>query len=121
VLVEQIEGAAPNNGTHDLTIPLPFNPDGFNLSGHNTTLDGHHSHIDGDCACVISGAQNIVVNNEPRKVSSHGTSIDIFGGNGANHTVANILFQNWTYQGRAIYAARIFDIPDRFHVPGELF
>ncbi|KAG9033790.1 hypothetical protein FS837_002384 [Tulasnella sp. UAMH 9824] len=97
--------AAPNNGTRDQTTSFPFNTDGFNMSGQNITLDGYYGHNGDDCVSVVNGARNIVAKNGYCGFSSHGLSIGSLGRNGAVHTVANVLFENWTMEG-AVYAAR---------------
>ncbi|KAG8983397.1 hypothetical protein FRB90_006062, partial [Tulasnella sp. 427] len=84
---------------------FPFNTDGFNLSGQNITLDGYYGHNGDDCVSVVNGARNIVAKNGYCGFSSHGLSVGSLGRNGANHTVANVLFENWTMEG-AVYAAR---------------
>ncbi|TFK37604.1 pectin lyase fold/virulence factor [Crucibulum laeve] len=97
--------AKPDNGTRDSTISFPFNTDGFNLSGQNITVDGYYGHNGDDCISVINGARDIVVQNGFCGFSSHGLSIGSLGRNGANHTVKNVLFKNWTMEG-AVYGAR---------------
>jgi hypothetical protein len=76
------------------------------LSGHNITVDGYYGHNGDDCVSVINGAQDIVAKNGYCGFSSHGLSIGSLGRNGANHTVKNVLFKNWTMEG-AVYGARV--------------
>ncbi|KAH8823855.1 putative endopolygalacturonase [Flagelloscypha sp. PMI_526] len=97
--------AKPWNGTRDNTVSFPFNTDGFNLSGQNITVDGYWGENGDDCISVINGARDIVVKNGHCGFSSHGLSIGSLGRNGAEHTVANVLFKNWTMDG-AVYGAR---------------
>ena len=59
-----------------------------------------------DCISVISGARNITAKNGFCGFSSHGLSIGSLGHYGANDTVANVLFHNWTMSG-AVYGARV--------------
>ncbi|KAF9054257.1 pectin lyase fold/virulence factor [Panaeolus papilionaceus] len=114
--------AMPNNGTRTDTVSFPFNTDGFNLSGKNITVDGYASlkcsslvylppvhsyygHNGDDCISVINGARDIVAKNGYCGFSSHGLSIGSLGRNGAEHTVQNVLFKNWTMEG-AVYGTR---------------
>ncbi|KAL0952793.1 hypothetical protein HGRIS_007018 [Hohenbuehelia grisea] len=97
--------AAPNNGTRDNTVSFPFNTDGFNLSGQNITLDGYYGHNGDDCVSVVNGARNILAQNGFCGFSSHGLSIGSLGRNGANQTVKDVIFKNWTMDG-AVYGAR---------------
>ncbi|KAG6916825.1 hypothetical protein DXG01_005210 [Tephrocybe rancida] len=107
--------AAPNNGTRDSTTPASHSfdaaahfsipSDGFNLSGHNITVDGYYGHNGDDCISVINGAKDIVAKNGFCGFSSHGLSIGSLGRNGAVQTVENVLFKNWTMDG-AVYGAR---------------
>ncbi|KAG6827924.1 hypothetical protein H0H87_003324 [Tephrocybe sp. NHM501043] len=97
--------AAPNNGTRETTTSFPFNTDGFNLSGHNITVDRYYGHNGDDCISVINGAKDIVAKNGYCGFSSHGLSIGSLGRNGAVQTVQNVLFKNWTMDG-AVYGAR---------------
>ncbi|TEB18255.1 pectin lyase-like protein [Coprinellus micaceus] len=105
--------AAPNNATRDDSGSFPFNTlsfisgtrDGFNLSGKNITVDGYYGHNGDDCVSVINGAQDIVAKNGFCGFSSHGLSIGSLGRDGAEHTVKNVLFKNWTMDG-AVYGAR---------------
>ncbi|CAA7262631.1 unnamed protein product [Cyclocybe aegerita] len=97
--------AKPDNGTRDDTVSFPFNTDGFNLSGQNITIDGYYGHNGDDCVSVINGARDIVAMNGYCGFSSHGLSIGSLGRNGAEHTVQNVLFKNWTMDG-AVYGAR---------------
>ncbi|KAF9529082.1 pectin lyase fold/virulence factor [Crepidotus variabilis] len=97
--------AKPDNGTRDSTTSFPFNTDGFNLSGQNITVDGYYGHNGDDCISIISGGKDIAVQNGYCGFSSHGLSIGSLGKNGANSTVENVLFKNWTMDG-AVYGAR---------------
>ncbi|KIY61614.1 glycoside hydrolase family 28 protein [Cylindrobasidium torrendii FP15055 ss-10] len=97
--------AQPNNGTRDDTTSFPFNTYGINVSGHNITIDGYYGHNGDDCISVINGARDVVAQNGFCGFSSHGLSIGSLGKNGANQTVENVLFKNWTMQG-AVYGAR---------------
>ncbi|KAF8064192.1 pectin lyase fold/virulence factor [Lyophyllum atratum] len=99
--------AAPKNGTRETTtetdtVVVVFR---FNLSGHNITVDGYYGHNGDDCISVINGAKDIVAKNGYCGFSSHGLSIGSLGRSGANHTVENVLFKNWTMDG-AVYGAR---------------
>ncbi|EIN08863.1 pectin lyase-like protein [Punctularia strigosozonata HHB-11173 SS5] len=106
VLVENhYVDAKPNNGTRNSTISFPFNTDGFNLSGQNITIDGYWGENGDDCVSVVSGARDITALNGYCGFSSHGLSIGSLGKNGANSTVANVLFNNWTMDG-AVYGSR---------------
>ncbi|PPQ63463.1 hypothetical protein CVT24_004995 [Panaeolus cyanescens] len=91
--------AMPNNGTRTDTVVS------FNLSGRNITVDGYYGHNGDDCISVINGARDIVAKNGYCGFSSHGLSIGSLGRNGAEHTVQNVLFKNWTMEG-AVYGAR---------------
>ncbi|KAF9006976.1 pectin lyase fold/virulence factor [Cyathus striatus] len=97
--------AAPDNSTRSSTVSFPFNTAGFNLSGKNITVDGYYGHNGDDCISVINGAEDIVAQNGFCGFSSHGLSIGSLGRGGANHTVKNVLFKNWTMDG-AVYGAR---------------
>ncbi|EAU87521.2 hypothetical protein CC1G_11193 [Coprinopsis cinerea okayama7 len=97
--------AKPENATRDDTVSFPFNTDGFNLSGKNITIDGYYGHNGDDCVSVINGARDIVAKNGYCGFSSHGLSIGSLGRDGAEHTVKNVLFKNWTMDG-AVYGAR---------------
>ncbi|KAJ3523956.1 hypothetical protein NMY22_g11209 [Coprinellus aureogranulatus] len=97
--------AAPGNATREDSKSFPFNTDGFNLSGKNITIDGYYGHNGDDCVSVINGAQDIVAKNGFCGFSSHGLSIGSLGRDGAQHTVKNVLFKNWTMDG-AVYGAR---------------
>ena len=59
-----------------------------------------------DCVSVINGARDVVAQNGFCGFSSHGLSIGSLGRNGAEHTVQDILFKNWTMEG-AVYGARV--------------
>ncbi|KAG9217737.1 hypothetical protein CCMSSC00406_0003574 [Pleurotus cornucopiae] len=97
--------AAPDNSTRDSTVSFPFNTDGFNLSGQNITIDGYYGHNGDDCVSVVNGARNILAQNGFCGFSSHGLSIGSLGRNGANQTVKDVVFKNWTMEG-AVYGAR---------------
>lgn len=97
--------AKPDNATRQDTTSFPFNTDGFNLSGHNITIDGYTGWNGDDCVSVVNGARDIVAQNGFCGFSSHGLSIGSLGKNGAASTVANVLFKNWTMEG-AVYGAR---------------
>lgn len=97
--------AKPDNATREDTKSFPFNTDGFNLSGKNITVDGYYGHNGDDCVSVISGAEDIVAKNGFCGFSSHGLSIGSLGRDGAESTVKNVLFKNWTMDG-AVYGAR---------------
>ncbi|KAJ2915343.1 hypothetical protein MD484_g5079, partial [Candolleomyces efflorescens] len=97
--------AKPENATRDDTQSFPFNTDGFNVSGQNITIDGYQGDNGDDCVSVINGARDVVAQNGFCGFSSHGLSIGSLGRNGAEHTVQNILFKNWTMEG-AVYGAR---------------
>ncbi|KAJ8502997.1 hypothetical protein ONZ45_g11243 [Pleurotus djamor] len=97
--------AAPSNSTREQTVSFPFNTDGFNLSGQNITLDGYYGHNGDDCVSVVNGARNILAQNGYCGFSSHGLSIGSLGRNGADHSVKDVVFKNWTMEG-AVYGAR---------------
>ncbi|KAF8752871.1 glycosyl hydrolase 28 family [Rhizoctonia solani] len=86
---------------------------GWNIPGKNIliedhfniTLNGYWGENGDDCVSVVNGARNIVAKNGYCGFSSHGLSVGSLGRNGANHTVANVLFDKWTMEG-AVYAAR---------------
>jgi len=92
---------SPVRGVHRV-----YTSPGFNLSGQNITVDGYYGHNGDDCISVINGARDIVAKNGFCGFSSHGLSIGSLGRNGANHSVENVLFKNWTMEG-AVYGARV--------------
>ncbi|KAF4586193.1 hypothetical protein EYR38_010467 [Pleurotus pulmonarius] len=96
--------AAPDNSTRDSTV-LKYLNVGFNLSGQNITIDGYYGHNGDDCVSVVNGARNILAQNGFCGFSSHGLSIGSLGRNGANQTVKDVVFKNWTMEG-AVYGAR---------------
>ncbi|CAG7850819.1 Probable exopolygalacturonase C; AltName: Full=Galacturan 1,4-alpha-galacturonidase C; AltName: Full=Poly(1,4-alpha-D-galacturonide)galacturonohydrolase C; Flags: Precursor [Serendipita indica DSM 11827] len=104
-ITDHFVDAAPGNSTRDSTISFPFNTDGFNMAGQNIVLDGYYGHNGDDCVSVVNGARNILAKNGYCGFSSHGLSIGSLGRNGANHTVKNVLFKDWTMEG-AVYGAR---------------
>lgn len=75
-----------------------------------TTHFRYYGHNGDDCISVINGGKDIVAKNGFCGFSSHGLSIGSLGRDGANHTVQNVLFKNWTMDG-AVYGARV-RIPD---------
>ncbi|TFK63573.1 pectin lyase-like protein [Pluteus cervinus] len=95
--------AKPDNGTRDVTtmgrFPSARHP------RPSLTFNSYYGHNGDDCISVINGARDVVVQNGFCGFSSHGLSIGSLGRDGAEQTVANVLFKNWTMEG-AVYGAR---------------
>ncbi|KAL0571248.1 hypothetical protein V5O48_010718 [Marasmius crinis-equi] len=78
---------------------------GINISGNNITVDGYVGYNGDDCISVVNGGRNVLVQNGFCGFSSHGLSIGSLGRNGAEQTVNDVVFRNWTMDG-AVYGAR---------------
>jgi polygalacturonase len=84
---------------------LPFNTDGFDVSGNNITIEDTVVHNGDDCIAMQAGLTNFVFRNA-LCVNSHGVSIGSLGQNQSHYDVVqNVTVEN-VYMKNTLYGAR---------------